>query len=182
MVTLLGAVFMVTYQQGVLRSRSNETLPFKRYLGIILSGLMVTMCGCGVLKPIDKPSLAGDSSRPGKVFATVYHDFDDILVPKAMQVNRKVSSVFETATITAGVLSLNGSLKVNELIAFFNINMIKDNWTAVGMFRGPRSIMHFAKGNRWCVVTLTDGRYGYKTQVDIWVTPKNDATPTGLLK
>ena len=52
--------------------------------------------------------MAGGSSQPDKVFAAVYHDFDDILIPKAMQVNRKMSSVFETTTITAGVLSLNG--------------------------------------------------------------------------
>ena len=73
--------------------------------------------------------------------------------------------------------------KLDELIEFFKTNMIKDNWTVVSMFKGPRSILHFEKGNRWCVMTLTDSRYGYKTQVEIWVTPKNDSrAESGLLK
>jgi hypothetical protein len=60
--------------------------------------------------------------------------------------------------------------------------MLKDNWTVVSMFKGPRSILQFEKGNRWCVITLMDNRYGNKTQVDIWVTPKNETASSGLLK
>jgi len=140
------------------------------------------MSGCGVLKPIDQKSPAGGLPQSDNVVAGVYQDFDDILVPKSMQANRKMSSIFETPTITAGILSLDGMLELDDLIGFFNINMAKDNWTAVGMFKGPRSILHFEKGNRWCVMTLTDSRYGYKTRVEIWVTPKNDASSSGLLK
>jgi len=182
MVSILKPVFKDTSQQGALKGCSRETLPLKRCLCYIFAGFILVMSGCGVLKPIDNKSLSGSPPLPGKVFAAVYHDFDDILIPKVMQVNRKVSSVFETPTITAGVLSLNGSLKRDELIDFFKTNMIKDNWTAGGMFKGPRSILHFEKGNRWCVMTLTGSRYGYKTQVEIWVTPKTDALPSGLLK
>ncbi len=151
-------------------------------LALQLLWIIFIVSGCGFLKPIDNTSLAGGASQPDKVFAAVYHDFDDILIPKAMQVNRKMSSVFETPVIAAGVLSLGGTLNLDELIEFFKTNMAKDNWTAVSMLKGPRSMLQFEKGNRWCVITLTDSRYGYKTQVDIWVTPKNDAAASGLLK
>ena len=138
--------------------------------------------GCGVLKPIDNKSLADGASYQDKALEAVYHDFDDILIPKVMQVNRKMSSVFETPTITAGVLSFEGTLNPIELIEFFKTNMAKDNWTIVGMFKSLRSILQFEKGNRWCMITLTDSPRGYKTQVEIWVTPRNDAAASGLLK
>ena len=151
-------------------------------LFVLFVGAFFIVSGCSVLKPIDNPSLEGGSSRPGKAFSAVYHDFDDILIPKAMRVNRKMSSVFETPTVTAGVLSLSGTFNLDELIEFFKTNMTKDNWVAVSMFKGPRSILQFEKGNRWCMMTLTDNRYGYRTQVEIWVTPKNEAVSSGLLK
>ena len=155
----------------------------KRRLNIlfVVSAIFI-VSACGVLKPINKPSNGGGSPPPGNAAAGVYHDFDDILIPKVMQVNRKMSAVFETPAMSAGVLSLSGRLKLVELIEFYKTNMAKDNWTAVSMFKGPRSILQFEKGNRWCVITLMDNRYGNKTQVEIWVTPKKEIPPAGLLK
>ena len=171
-------------QQDIRLDNSKDALQYKRWLVLffVFVWAVLFISGCGVLKPIDQKTPAGGSSQANNVVAGVYQDFDDVLIPKSMQINRKTSSIFETPTITAGVLSLNGMLELDDLIGFFKTNMTKDNWTAVGMFKGPRSILHFEKGNRWCVVTLTDSRYGYKTQVEIWVTPKNDALPSGLLK
>ena len=171
-------------QQDIRLDNSKDALQYKRRLVLffVFVWAVLFLSGCSVLKPIDQKSPAGGSSQSDNVLAGVYQDFDDVLIPKSMQVNRKTTSIFETPTITAGVLSLNGMLELDDLIGFFKTNMTKDNWTAVGMFKGPRSILHFEKGNRWCVVTLTDSRYGYKTQVEIWVTPKNDALASGLLK
>ena len=170
-------------RQGILSGPKGDKPHVKgRLNAFVVASLIFILSGCGVLKPIDNTSRRGGASQPGKVVAGVYHDFDDILIPKAMQMNRKMSSVFETPSISAGVLSLSGKLKLAALIEFFRTNMIKDNWTVVSMFKGPRSILQFEKGNRWCVITLMDKRYGYKTQVEIWVTPKKDAAPSGLLK
>ena len=151
-------------------------------LFLVFVSVTVILSGCGVLEPIEDKSPGGGSSQPGKGLAAVYRDFDDILIPEAMQVNRQMSTVFETPTISAGVLSLGGRLKPDALIAFFKTNMTKDNWTLVSMFKGPRSILQFEKGNRWCAITLTDNRYGYKTQIEIWVIPKIEAASSGLLK
>ena len=169
---------------GIGTGRGRDFPGLKPWLTLfcVFPGILLLLSGCGVLKPIDRQSPAGGLSRPQKVLDAVYHDFDDILIPKAMQVDRRLSSVFETSTIKAGVLSLTGMLKFDELIEFFITNMTKDNWTVVSTLKGPRSILQFEKGNRWCVITLADSSYGYKTRVDIWVTPKNDALSSGLLK
>jgi hypothetical protein len=184
MATIMKSFSDYVSRQEIGMGHAKDSLRLKRWFTFffVFAWILFLMSGCGVLKPIDNKSAEGGSSQPDKVVGAVYHDFDDILIPKAMQVNRKLSSVFETPTITAGVLSLGGTLKLDELIEFFKTNMTKDNWTAAGMFKGPRSILQFQKGYRWCVITLTDSRYGYKTQVEIWVTPRNDAAVTGLLK
>ncbi len=184
MTTILKSILEPVGRQDIRIALWGDTTQFKGWLNVLF--VVVTaffiLSGCGVLKPIDNTGNEGGSSQAGKALAGVYHDFDDILIPKAMQVNRKMSSVFETPTISAGVLSVGGTLKLNELIEFFKTNMTKDNWTVVSMFKGPRSILQFEKGNRWCMMTLMDRRYGYKTQVEIWVTPKNEAQSSGLLK
>jgi len=184
MTTVIKSVLENVKRRYVRTGRAGGTPQFEGIfkLFFVVASVVFIVSGCGVLKPIDKPSFEGGSPQTGKLVAGVYHDFDDILIPKTMQLNRKMSSVFETSTISAGVLSVGGMLKINELIEFFKTNMTKDNWTLISMFKGPRSILQFEKGNRWCIMTLMDRRYGYKTQVEIWVTPKNEAQSSGLLK
>ncbi len=137
---------------------------------------------CGLLKPIDG-STGSQSTAPKRPhLATVYHNFDDILVPKAMHINRKMTRLTETQTVTAGVISFEGNLDRKELIRFFKTNMPKDNWDSVDQLAGPRSLLQFEKQNRWCVLTITDGLTGYGSQLEIWVIPKSGAASSGLLK
>jgi len=147
----------------------------------VILAVALSVSGCGVLKPIQREPGSQDKRQEKLSVPRVYLDFDDILVPKTMRVNRKMSSVFETAATTAGVLSLEGTLSLDVLIEFFESNMGKDNWTLVSKFKGPRSILHFEKGNRWCMITLSDRRYAAKAQVEIWVTPKGETPAAGLL-
>ena len=113
---------------------------------------------------------------------SVINNFDDILIPSQLKVNKKTSSVFETENLVAGVISLKGRMDVDALVEFFKNNMNKDNWSAVSMFKGPRTILLFEKGSRWCVITETNGRHDAQVQVEIWVTPKSDEIASGLLK
>ncbi len=184
MKTVVNSIFDMGSRQHFRTGCAGGARQFKGWLGLffVVVAAIILVSGCGVLKPIENASVEGGLSQAGTVGAGVYHDFDDILIPKTMQVNRKMTSVFETSTISAGVLSVGGMLKIDELIEFFKTNMTKDNWTLISMFKGPRSILQFEKGNRWCIMTLMDRRYGYKTQVEIWVTPKNEAQSSGLLK
>jgi hypothetical protein len=149
---------------------------------LVIMLVAVIISGCGFLKPIETNRVSDGPSAQKKITAPSYHDFDDILIPRAMRVNRKMSSIVERTAMTAGVLSLEGTVGLDELIRFFETNMTKDNWAVVSTLGGPRSMLQFEKENRWCVMTLTDRRYGYKTRVEIWVTPKKDISSSGLLK
>jgi len=143
---------------------------------IILIMAVGTIWACAYLKPIDDSSGSQNVTREDPNLTAVYHDFDDILVPKGMRINRKMTRLSKTQAMLAGVISLEGSLDRSEIIRFFKLNMIKDNWAHVDQLIGPRSLLQFEKHNRWCVLTITERPGGYGTQLDIWVVPKNKAT------
>jgi hypothetical protein len=147
------------------------TYRINKFAGIVVLVLLLTT-GCSVLKPIEGAS----SGKGGTLFqrrnSPVYHDFDDILIPGELRLNRKMSSVFQTETVAAGVLAFSGKIDTQTLIQFFKDNMAKDNWRWVSGFKGTSSLLIFEKGNRWCVITVTG--VGYGTQTTVWVAPKTN--------
>ena len=110
----------------------------------------------------------------------VYYDFSDVLIPKELKVNRKLSFVYRTAGLTSGVLTLEGRVEVTSLIAFFENNMAKDNWQEVVEFKSPRNLLLFKKENRWCVMNIEEKEW--KSHVEIWVAPTLGEIEGGLLK
>ena len=149
----------------------NMICSIKIVAGILILAILMST-GCSVLQPIENQSSDRDRSLLQRRITPVYHDFDDILVPGELKLNRRLSSVVQTETIGAGVLSLAGKIDTKSLIEFFKNNMAKDNWRSVSGFEGNRSLLLFEKGNRWCVISLAGDGYG--TRVDIWVTPKDN--------
>ena len=149
----------------------NTICRIKSFAGIVILVILMST-GCSVLKPIEDESSNKGRSLLQRRTPPVYHDFDDILVPGELKLNRRISSVVQTETISAGVLSLAGKIETETLIQFFKNNMAKDNWRSVSGFKGNRSLLLFEKGNRWCVISMAGDGYG--TQVDIWVAPKKN--------
>ena len=148
----------------------------------MLNFTMLLTTACSVLKPIEGAPSDKGSSRTQRGPSPVYHDFDDILIPGELKLNRRASSVFQTENVSMGVLSFNGKMLTASLIKFFNDNMAKDNWRSAGSFKAPRSLLLFEKGNRWCVITLADETYGLGSRIEIWVAPKTGGMESGLLK
>jgi hypothetical protein len=112
--------------------------------------------------------------------APLYYDFGDVLVPRELKLDTKSSFVYRTTGLTAGVLVFNSRADLTSLVAFFENNMSKDNWQAVGIFKSPRTLLLYRKENRWCVINVTDG--SYSSLIEIWVAPFSDVSGSGLLK
>ena len=171
--------------QGI-NYRSGFAMPRVHYASLTRVLVLVITMGiigaCGFLKPIDSSSRSHSAKPNNPDLSPVYHEFDDILVPKAMQINRKLTRLSETNAVRTGVISLEGNLTRKDIIRFFKSNMVKDNWTRVDQLISPRSLLQYEKHNRWCVVTITDRPNGFGSQLEIWVIPKNSATSSGLLK
>jgi hypothetical protein len=148
----------------------------------LLAALLLATAGCSALSK-DKPA---DSSPPPKAgksdqAAPIYLDFDDVLIPGEMEIDRDESFVYQTSGFTVGSLSLKGRVEVGSLIAFFEKNMPRDNWRMVSQFKSPqRTMMLLQKQNRWCVLEISEG--AYNTYAKVWVSPTINPTAGGLVK
>lgn len=140
-------------------------LPSMACIWVLASIVLAT--GCTTLKS-DEPAPAADAAvaREG---ATVYHDFGDVMVPRQLKVNQKDSFIIHSAGTTSGVLVLSGNVDANSLVSFFENKMPLDGWRKTGSFRSARSLVLFSKQTRWCVISVSEGRF--RTHVEIWVAP-----------
>jgi len=146
------------------------------------------LAGCSSLntkEPVEPVSSAEATSvapSQGKVQedTPVYYDFGDVMLPKALKINKKDSFVFHSPGMTAGVLVLSGSVDANSLFTFFESKMPVDGWQQVSSFKAARSMMLFQKDARWCVISITDGNFS--TQVKLWVAPSIEHAARGLKK
>ncbi len=147
---------------------------------IILSAGLLFFTGCTLFKT--KPdSTSGDINKPAsKGPAPLYYDFGDVLIPGELKVDKKESFVYNSTGFSAGVLVLNGRVEIDSLIAFFENNMIKDNWRKVCSFKSAHTLMLFQKENRWCVVSIHESNF--TTHAKVWVAPTVSETGLGLLK
>jgi hypothetical protein len=146
---------------------------------VIMAVIMLLFTGCSTLKKDDKAT-TGTAAPATRKDAPVYYDFDDVLIPKEMKVERDESFVYQTAGFTVGVLTLKARVDISSLITFFEKNMPKDNWRMISEFKSPRTMMLFQKENRWAVIEISEGTY--YTNVKIWVAPTMSTTGSGLLK
>lgn len=100
----------------------------------------------------------------------VYYDFEDILVPKDLDIDNSSTVVVSTPGHTSGIITLKGRIDKASLLKFFNSNMQKDNWNIVSQIRSPAAtILVFQKVARCAVITLRDREY--YTYVEIGVAP-----------
>lgn len=157
---------------------------FRILIGIsTLLFIFTVFSGCARLKATSRgsekstPAVKKQDDTP----VPLYYDFEDILVPSELKVEKKRSFVYHSPDFTAGVLALTGRVEINSLIKFFDNNMAKDNWRLEASFKlANRTIMFFNKPNRGSIINITGKQF--KTEVEIWVAPVMGAAEEGLLK
>jgi len=130
-------------------------------------------------KATTKPKPAVEEKSKSE--APIYYDFNDVLVPGELNLEREASFIYQTAGLTAGVLVFSGRVELNSLIDFFKNNMAKDNWQIISSIKSERNMMLFKKEKRWCVVSIKEKKL-FDTETEIWVAPIISDTGSGLLK
>lgn len=99
-----------------------------------------------------------------------YYDFDDIVVPREMDLDKAASFILETPRYKSGVLVFNGPVERLSLTDYFSNNMAKDNWRLRSAFKSQRTVLLYEKPGRYAVINITDERFS--TLLEIWVTPR----------
>ncbi|MBI5968738.1 MAG: hypothetical protein HY882_12900 [Deltaproteobacteria bacterium] len=98
-----------------------------------------------------------------------YYDFEDILVPSELSLDKKNSFVYGTDRSKVGLLILEGRVEPSSLASFFQSNMQKDGWRLLSSFKYREYLLNFLKEDRACVITITEK--AFTTTVEIRVGP-----------
>ena len=133
---------------------------------------IVLVAGCG---GISTDSLMQSEPASQEEALSSYYDFDDVIVPTDMNLDPDRSFVLETPTSKSGVLVFSGNIERLSLTDYFINNMARDNWTMRSAIKSNRSLLLFEKPTRYCVLSITDGRFS--TEAEIWVLPKTGDAP-----
>jgi hypothetical protein len=100
-------------------------------------------------------------------------EFEDVLIPREMDIDKESSAIYRREGTSAGLLRLSGRIEMNSLMRYFQNNMANEGWRTVSQFRSPNSLMIFQKGNRMAVIAIEDA--DFQTFADIWVVPMNES-------
>jgi len=106
---------------------------------------------------------------PDKKSTASYYDFDDILIPSELSLDKKNSFVYATSRSKVGILIFEGRVEPSSLASFFQNNMQKDGWTLLSSFKYRQYLLTFLKEDRACVVTITEK--SFTTTVEVRVGP-----------
>ncbi len=96
-----------------------------------------------------------------------YYDFDDILVPSELSLDKKNSLVFTAGRSKVGILLFSGRVEPSSLAAFFQNNMQKDGWTLLSSFKYRQHLLIFRKEERACVITITETTFSTAVEVRV---------------
>ncbi len=132
--------------------------------------LATSIYGCFGNTDSATPETTHSPEEKSKKTTAVYHDFEDILVPMELKINKDRTVVVSTPGYRSGILALKGRVDSTSLFNFFSNNMVKDNWNVVSKIKSPgTTIMVFAKTSRCAVITIRDSQV--YTYVEIGVAP-----------
>jgi hypothetical protein len=142
--------------------------------------MMVLLLMAAACSSTPKTTDGSEAQEKNNEETPLYYDFGDVLIPAELDLDVNSSFVYHSSGFTAGILTFKSKVELGSRVNFFETNMAKDNWQAVGTFKSPRTLLLFQKENRWCVINITDNRWD--TLVEIWVAPFSDISGSGLLK
>lgn len=110
---------------------------------------------------------------------TSYYDFDDILIPSELSLDKKNSLLFTAGRSKVGILLFSGRVEPSSLTAFFQNNMQKDGWSLLSSFKYRQHLLIFLKGERTCVITITEKTFSTTAEVRVGLTEQGSPAIKG---
>lgn len=141
---------------------------------ITLAMILMVLAACQSMDKGDTKKVEAQKRLPD------VREFEDVLVPRDMLIDRDASFVYSGAGQPMGLLRMSGRVDATSLMRFFKTNMPNDGWQMVSELRAPQSFLMYQKAKRMCVILIEDGTF--QTFADIWVVPSNDSVDTGIRK
>jgi hypothetical protein len=121
--------------------------------------LTLSLCACSGLNTRSNTDPAPATGGQAETYdnPNYYYLFDDILIPNGMEHSPDDDFSFDTQQFKAGIQIFQGRVVFDDLINFFQNNMVKDGWSKVSAVRSKKSILVFEKSNKAAIIELEDG-------------------------
>jgi hypothetical protein len=110
----------------------------------------------------------------------VYADFPEVKIPARLNINRNASFVYQSDSITGGVLTLTGAMSAQEVINWFQDQMPKEGWEPLSTFKYQKFILIYLKPGKVCLIEAQQSTIG-GTSVEIWVAPTSQTGITSKI-
>lgn len=127
----------------------------------LLLFLFSIFSACATTKKEGAPSPPEEKPRASS------YDFNDILIPSEMKLNKKDSFVYTSAQFKAGILSFSGNVETDSLASFFQNNMPKDGWRQISTLKYRETMLVFLKDERACVITIKEKLFSTNLKVRV---------------
>lgn len=155
--------------------RWRNNLVFNLFLAV----LVMTLAACSSMN-----NTSGSDGADKTTSATVYRDFNDILLPSEMKIDTNRTYIIEGSGLTTGILTIKGWVDRDSLITFFKSAMEREKWQEIASFKSPSadtsSILVFQKINRTAVISIHEEMI--YTYVEIAVAPSAKGIGENLFK
>jgi len=137
----------------------------KSFVPLLAMVFILSLAACSTLQ--NKSSSSPSSSPVSKQAALgAYQDFEDVLIPKDMDLDAKSSFVIQTVNFKSGILTYTGRVDPISLSNFFEANMVQDNWKQRSKMRyQTRTLLVFEKSDRDCIINIEDKTFNTHMEV-----------------
>jgi len=135
--------------------RRSQFLSFGLWMPI---GLFI-LGGCATAPVVEEP--------PTTAAPLTIPDFEDVPVPAGFTKNANESVLVETPTFRIGLLVYEGKAETVALAEFFKVNMRANGWQMLSSFLGKEAQMVFVKGDRSCLITVTQKPVGTRLEMRV---------------
>jgi len=147
------------------------------FLGMLIL-IVITGCVTETLSeravPLAESQPSKGSEGSGEAAISLYYDFEDVPVPRELEIKKEKSVIFQTTEFTAGLLTFSGKVDPDSLTGFFSNKMPEDGWRFLSFFKSPIKIMFFLKEDRFCIITIAGE--ARRAEVEILVTPNSQGS------
>jgi hypothetical protein len=152
------------------------TLNTVKICAVLLIMLLLTNCTGLNLRPdnAEDPGKSSPAITKSNVEPYFPTDFKEILIPAELQYQRDESITVKTDSFNGGILKFSGRVDVNSLTDFFLNSMHNNGWSLSGSVNHKKTLLIFNKMGSNCMVTITGGRLGGRTMVEIYISQKSE--------
>lgn len=141
--------------------------------------LLLSCSGCATTESRNSAQLSEAGADAGLTTLPVTANlrFEDLPVPVGFKLESNKSFIFQADNTRVALLKYTGRAKPQDLIEFYQTQMLQYNWNLLNVVEYDRSILSFERGKESCLVTIETK--GAKKTVTISLAPKAKGSMEG---